>query len=213
MRTGVATALCGILVVVLLAAAAAAPGGELAPRTIDRTLACTTLKDAAGKRVVGIGAAPRSQHNKAMLGVFLYGRTEDENRSLVHVFQPGPGSPPGQHGMWIDVERCRTVPHRFLLSRSGLPGALNQLFAEERCSAGRTILVRVRATFVPWKGWQRLVDPAGPPDLPNVDKARGKPVSASIAVRSSGRALAYTMFDSRGVTRTVTAGGPRCRPG
>jgi hypothetical protein len=213
MRTGVATALSGFLVVALLAVAAAAPGGELAPTTIDRTLACSTLKGDAGRRVVGVAAAPRSQHNKAMLGVFLYGRTEDENRPLVHVFQPGPGSPPGVHGMWIDVERCRTVPHRFLLSRSGLPGTLNQLFVEERCSAGRTILVRVRATFAPWKGWQKLVDPAGPPDLPNVDKARGKPVSASIAVRASGRALAYTMFDSRGLTRTVTAGRPRCRLG
>jgi hypothetical protein len=189
-----------------------APGGALAPRTIDRTLACSTLKDADGRRMVGIGAAPRTQHNKAMLGVFVFGRTEDDNRPLLHVFAPGPGHPIGQHGMWIDPIRCRTVRSGFRVSPAGLRGELTEEFAQERCAGGRTVLVRVRATFRPWRGWQGrgLADPGQPGAS---TRGRGKPTSASIAVRSQGRPLAYAMFDARGGTRLVTSGTPRCRIG
>jgi hypothetical protein len=209
MRTGavVVVVLHAVLAAGLLASPVAAPGGPLAERTIDRTLACSTLKDAGGRRSVGIGAAPRSQHNKAMLGVFVFGRTDDDNRSLLHVFASGPGLPPGVHGMWIDTSLCRTVRSSFRLSRAGLPGAIVEEFADERCAAGRTVLVRVRVTFQPWRGWQRLVDPRR---SESAAKGRGKPISASIAVRSQGRPIAYAMFDGRGQTRAVTAGRPRC---
>jgi hypothetical protein len=209
MRVG---AVCGsvAMLAALLAWTSPAPGGELAPRTIDRTFVCSTLKDAGGRRSVGIGAAPRTQHNKAMLGVFVFGRTEDDNRPLLHVFAPGPGLPTGNHGMWIDTSRCGAVRPRFRLSPAGLRGVLTNEFAQERCAAGRTVLVRVRATFQPWRGWQRLVDPGR---SGSATKGRGKPTSASIAVRSQGRPLAYAMFDVRGQTRLVTTGTPRCRIG
>jgi hypothetical protein len=209
MRTGavVVLVLLAVPVAGLLASPATAPGGALVTKTIDRTLACSTLRDAAGRRSVGIGAAPRTQHNKAMLGVFVFGRTEDDSRSLLHVFAPGPGLPAGLHGMWIDTSLCRVVRSRFRLSRAGLPGTIVEEFADERCAAGRTVLVRVRVSFQPWRGWQRLVDPRRPG---SVAKGRGKPTSASIAVRSQGRPIAYAMFDARGGTRLVTAGRPRC---
>lgn len=216
MRIGATTAFAALLAAAL-AAAAAAPGGELAPRTIDRTLVCSTQSDADGGRAVGIGAAPRSQYNKAMLGVFSYGRTEDDNRPLVHVFAPGPGPPIGgaqgnasRHGMWIDTSVCRTVAPRFAVSRAGLPGVLTQTFAEARCAVGRTVLVRVRVAFAPWRGWRRLQARAGPPRLPAIDVARGRPTTASVAVRAFGRPVAYAMFDRSGQTRLVSAGRPRC---
>ena len=211
MRAG---AVCGVVAALaaLLAWSPAAPGGELVPRTIDRTYRCSTLADAGGRRAVGIGAAPRSQYTRAMLGVFVFGRTESENRPLLHVFAPGPGLPRGRHGMWIDASLCRTVRSGFRLSPAGLSGKLTEEFAEAKCEAGRTVLVRVQVTFAPWRGWRRLVDPAGPPERPDLDYARGRPRSASIAVRAPGRPLAYAMFDGTGRTRTITAGPPRCGP-
>jgi hypothetical protein len=209
MRFGAVVALAGVLAG-LLGWSPVATGSPWAARTIDRTLACSTLRGADGRRAVGIGAAPRSQYNKAMLGVFLFGRTEADNRPLVHVFAPGPGGPTGRHGMWIDRSICRVVRPAFRLSPVGLTGALTDEFAEKPCEAGRTVLLRVRVSFDPWRGWRRLVDPPGPPRLPTVDYARGRPTAASIVVRSGGRPLAYAMFDGSGKTRIVTARPPRC---
>jgi hypothetical protein len=206
MRIAGAATLAGVLIALL--AAATSPAGGLATKTIDRTLLCSTLADAQGRRTVGVGVAPRSKYSKALVGVFVSGKAgEYVWPPLVHIVARGPGDPP-VHGLWIDTSRCRSVGHRFLLSRAGLRGDLTEVFAEETCAAGRTVLVRVRVTLARWRGWLREPAERGAPGLL---RARGLPLAASIAVRSQGRPVAYAMFDGRGQSRLVTTGQPRCR--
>jgi hypothetical protein len=203
MRIGAVAAVVGTLVALV---APTATGGSAATMTVDRTLLCSTLADASGERAVGLGVAPASAYSKALLGVFVFGKTGGYDwPPLVHVVAPGPGDPP-VHGLWINTSRCRSVGHRFLLSRAGLPAAVTQIFTEERCAAGRTVLVRVRVTLARWRGWRR-----GPARFWGTLEGRGRPIAASVAVRTQGGPVAYAMLDRGGRTRLVTAGEPRCR--
>jgi hypothetical protein len=209
MRVGAVAAVAAMLAAVL-AWSGTAPGGELAPRTIDRTYRCSTLTDTSGRRSVGVTASPRSQYSKAQFSVFAFGRRAETGWPLVDVYAPGPGSPEG-HGVWINRTLCRVVKHSFRLSPGGLAGTVSEIYTAERCAVGRTALLRLRITFAPWRGWRRF-PPVPEHQAPAIERGFGKPTFAAVAVRSEGRPIAYAMFDPRGRTRLVTAGPPRCGP-
>jgi hypothetical protein len=211
MRVG---AVCGsvAMLAALLAWTSPAPGGELAPRVIDQALRCSTLTDATGRRSVTITVAPRAPQSKTQLTVFTSGRTVEHTRPFVDVLAPGPRFPKEEHGLWI-TGLCKTVKPTFRISPAGLTGTAAQGYAAERCEAGRTVLLRLRVEFTPWRGWIRHA-PVDDRDrgwrYPSVRRGLGKPKTVSLVVRSGGRPIAYATFDARGGVRLVTAGRPRC---
>jgi hypothetical protein len=211
MRFVAVPVLAGVLGAALLASPAVAPGGELATRTIDLTLLCSTLTDAHGRRAVGIVASPfANKFSSPSLTLYAFGKTSDDNWPLVDLIAPGPRPRGGRPGLVINTRLCRTVEHSFAPSRAGLPGLPTELFAEERCSVGRRVLVRVRVTLSPWRGWLGRPPLAGPPRAPGLAIARGKPLLASMTVMTGDRPIAYGRLDTSGRTKLLTASRPRC---
>jgi hypothetical protein len=177
-------ALTAVVFTALLAWSPPAPSTELASGTIDRTLRCPTSTYEPGRRAVGVTTSSASPNGKAQLRVFMRAKY-GQSRPFVDVVAPGRGSPP-ETGFWI-TGPCRAVRHSFRLSRAGLPGTLAPRSGHVHCNVGRTVLVRVRVTFAPWRGWRRYPAETGGRRYPAVLRGLGKPQSASIAVRSGGR--------------------------
>jgi hypothetical protein len=201
-------AVAALTVTVLLAWSPAVPAEDLAPMTVDRTLRCSTMTDRDGRRRMGITAVPASQRNTASLRTYLLGKGEDSYWPVVDAFAPGPGNERSQF-VWINTSDCRRVRHSFRLSPAGLPRAPAETRLA-RCAVGRTLSIRVRATFSRWDGW--AVQPAlsRPLRNPRLLVARGTLSTASILVRTRGRPLVYALLTPAGSTRVVTAAPPRC---
>jgi hypothetical protein len=65
-----------------------------------------------------------------------------------------------------------------------LPGPATEFYAHDKCVVGREVLVRVRAVLEEWKGWTRIPSDPDEPRKRDLDFAQGKPVEASLAVRT-----------------------------
>jgi hypothetical protein len=208
MRAGSLVALTGLVAAALLAWSPAAPGREAAVRTIDRTLLCTTLTDRDGRRRLGVTAVPKSGGETAALRTYLLGRGDDSYWPVVDVATPlwlyG-----GSQWVSLNTGDCRRVEHSFRLSPAGLLGAQAETRLV-RCAVGRTLSIRVRATFSRWEGW--TVQPARSrmPRSPRQLVAQGTMTTASMLVRTRGRPIVYALLTPSGSTRVITAPPPRC---
>jgi hypothetical protein len=58
------------------------------------------------------------------------------------------------------------------------PGTAVRRSGSVHCNVGRTVLVRVRVTFAPWRGWRRYPAATGGRRYPAVLRGLGKPQSA-----------------------------------
>jgi hypothetical protein len=146
-------------------------------------------------------------HDFVALRASMLAKGDDSQWPVVDVFKPGffPGPPPG---LWLNAGDCRSVKHSFRLSPAGLPGGQPET-PLARCAVGRTLSIRVRATFSRWHGW--FVQPARPrPRTPRQLVGQGTLTTASILVRTRGRPVAYALLTRSGDTTLITAAPPRC---
>jgi hypothetical protein len=185
----------------------AADTARATPKTshvVDRTLVCR-VGFSNGARLVLITAqsAARSgstlnwlaQATVATPGSPLPGK--NYRPTLAGVTAGWPPPPPlSSGGLGYDNTRCGATTRSVPLNKKGLKGGVAGAFGDElRCSASRTVLVHVRATF-------REPVTAEPTKKGDFVAASGRILAGQIAVRSlGGRQLVYLDVSDSGRAR------------
>jgi hypothetical protein len=208
-RVARAISLIGVLGV-LAAALAGSSTGAGAATTIDLTLRCSTLVDALGKRVLLVNSSPDSVVTNPAINAVALGKEVDGSELLADVSYVGPRA--GPPGVLIHPRRCRRTSARIPLSSQGLPGPATKFYAHDKCIVGREVLVRVRAVLEDWKGWTAIPSDSDEPRKRDLDFAQGKPVEASLAVRTlpARKPISFASLDRRARAKFFTANWPRC---
>jgi hypothetical protein len=202
------------LIVVLSALAAtltgSSKGAGAETTTIDLTLRCTTLVDALGKRVLLVNSSPDSIVTNPSINAVALGKDTDASELLADVSYVGPRA--GPPGVLIHDRRCRRTSMRIPLSAQGLPRPATEFYAHDKCNVGREVLIRVRAVLEDWKGWTVIPSDGDEPRKRDLDFAQGKPVEASLAVRTlpARKPISFASLDGRARAKFFTANWPRC---
>jgi hypothetical protein len=133
-----------------------APASETASRVVDRTLLCRTGY-AGGARLVLISARSAARHGDkldwlAQAFVSTPGNPvsrQDSQPTLAGMSAGWPPPPPLiSGGLGYDNARCGPSRATVALDSRGLTGGVANAFGEElRCIVGKTVLVRIRASF------------------------------------------------------------------
>jgi len=201
----VATAACafaGLLV-------ADAPASETASRVVDRTLLCRTGYS-GGARLVLINARSAARHGDkldwlAQAFVSTPGNPvsrQDSQPTLAGMSAGWPPPPPlTSGGLGYDNARCGPSRANVALSSRGLTGGVANAFGEElRCIVGKTVLVRIRATF-------RQPVTEEPTKAGDYVNALGRVDTGQLAVRTlAGKPVMYADVAQGGRTRLFTKG-------
>jgi hypothetical protein len=197
-----AAALAGLLV-------ADAPASETASRVVDRTLLCRTGYS-GGARLVLINARSAARHGDkldwlAQAFVSTPGNplsTQNSQPTLAGVSAGWPVPPPlTSGGLGYDNARCGPSRAKVALSSRGLTGGVANAFGDElRCIVGKTVLVRIRATF-------RQPVTEEPTKAGDYVNALGRVDRGQLAVRTlAGKPVLYADVAEGGRARLFTKG-------
>jgi len=208
----------GLLACAVLAATVATLVGRPAPeasastqatRVVDRTLLCRTGY-AGGARLVLLTARSAARRGDklgwlAQAFVTTPGNPlskQDSQPTLVGVSAGWPPPPPfTSGGLGYDNTRCGPTRAKVPLSPRGLSGGIANAFGDElRCLVGKTVLVRLRATFR-----QPVVEE--PNKAGDYINALGRVDSGQLAVRTpAGKPVMYADVADGGRARLFTKG-------
>jgi hypothetical protein len=180
-----------------------------ATRVVDRTLLCRTGY-AGGARLVLINARSAARQGDrldwlAQAFVTTPGNPLSKQNSqptLAGVSAGWPPPPPfTSGGLGYDNTRCGATRAKVLLSPRGLSGGVANAFGDElRCLVGKTVVVRLRATFR-----QPVVEE--PNKAGDYINALGRVDSGQLAVRTpAGKPVMYADVADGGRARLFTKG-------
>jgi hypothetical protein len=194
----------------LAAGTTAATRGTAATRLVDRTLTCR-VGFSNGARLVlpTVGSAAR---RGATLDWLAYATVatpgnplskQNSQPTLAGVTAGWPAPPPlTSGGLSYDNARCGPTRRSVPLSPRGLIGGVASVFGEDlRCVVGKTVLIRVRATF-------REPAVEEPNNAGTFITALGRVVTGQVAVRTlAGMQIVYADVAEGGRARLFTSRG------
>jgi hypothetical protein len=211
-RENAARVVLSLALVGALVAGVAGPsrGTGWATKTIDRTVRCSTLLDALGKRMLLVNSSPKSVVTNPQIGVSALGPETGANELLVDISYRGPRA--GPPGVLIHRGLCRPNSARIPLSARGLSGPATRFYTSDKCVVDRQVLIRVRAVLADWKGWTVIPSSSDEPAKRDLDFAQGAPVEASLAIRTlpARKPLVFGSLDRKARARFFSANWPRC---
>ena len=193
------------LIAAVVAVGTSASPLRLTTRVVDRTFRCTPLALKGELRASDLTAVPVrasepydpfQKPSPGFIGVASGGR--GGANELVSVRARGwqrLRSAYSPAGAYVSSRHCVLSPIPVPLSAVGLPGLAVRWATEVTCLARGRLLVHIRATLQPGSSWQ--------PQTDSFEGARGRVVTATIAVRSArtGKPLAYLELDRDGKTK------------
>jgi hypothetical protein len=186
-----------------------APASQTASRLVDRTLLCRTGYS-GGARLVLINARSAARHGDkldwlAQAFVSTPGNPLSKQNSQPTLAGMTAGWPPPPPlttgGLGYDNVRCGPSRAKVPLSSRGLTGGVANAFGEElRCIVGKTVLVRIRATF-------RQPVTEEPTKAGDYVNALGRLDTGQLAVRTAaGKPVLYADVAESGRARLFTKG-------
>lgn len=186
-----------------------APASDTASRILDRTLLCRTGYSGGARLVLltARSAARRGDQLEWLAQAFVTTpgnplSRQNSQPTLAGVSAGWPPPPPlTSGGLGYDNGRCGPTRTKVPLSPRGLTGGVANAYGEDlRCIVGKTVLVRIRATFR-----QPVVE--APSKAGDFINALGRVDTGQIAVRTPvGKPVIYADVADGGRARLFTKG-------